>query len=273
MTETERVKEASLIHRGLGRVEFFDLTDEEMEAFERTLAPLAAEGRSKVSFHAPVHRPTWFPHVGVTCFFLSEDEDKRELSFRLLGHTIDLARAWEAEYVVTHLTFGPTDTKNESRAADLASMALERMAGMSRDSGLPIDVEFAAYTDSYHHPETFAAAVGAHSELGICIDVGHTCLGSIKRGRPFLDDIAALAPGARSMHLWNTTGPEHTAMHHHTALHPSQSPTEGWIDLPAAVETVRAHNPDVNVIFEYPITELTPDIQAGYDWVAEMVAR
>ncbi len=267
----ERVPESNLVHRGLDRVEFFDLTDSGMDGFADTMAPLKAEGRKRVSFHAPVHRPEWFPHVGVTCFFLCEDAGKRELSFRLLGHTLDLAKVWEAEYAVTHLTFGPTDTTDEALACGLARQAVRRMAEMSRNTGIPLDVEFAAYTDSFHHPEAFAAVIEEHPELGICIDIGHTCLGAVKRRRNLLDDVRALAPHARSLHLWNTTGPEHTAKHHHTPLHPSQKPEDGWIDVAAVLDVVRTHNPDVTVIFEYPIPELTAEIQAGYDWVSEML--
>ncbi|MEO5336593.1 MAG: sugar phosphate isomerase/epimerase [Magnetospirillum sp. WYHS-4] len=272
MTTAERVPEASLIHRGLGRVEFFDLTDAEIAGLDGILSDLAGEGRRAVSFHVPVHRPDWFPQVGVTCYFLSEDAAKRERSFRLVEHTLDLAERFGAEYLVTHLTFGPTDTHDPVRARDLAVEACARFARLSRERGLPIDVEFAAYTDSYNDPATFAAAVTAHPELGLCIDVGHTFLGALKRERDFLGDIRVLAPHARSLHLWNSTGPEHTRLHHHTPLHPSQHPRDGWIDLAAVMEIVLVANPrPPKVIFEYPVAEVTPEIQAGYDWVAGMM--
>lgn len=269
---TERIAEARLIHRGLGRVEFFDLTAEDLSRLDALKAELAAEGRGKVSFHAPIHRPDWYPEVGVCCYFLCEDEAKRERSFRLLAHTLEQARGHGADYVVTHLTFGPSDSRDPATAARLAEDACARFAGLSRDWDMPIDVEFAAYTDAFNDPATFARTVTAHPELGLCIDVGHTFLGSLLRKRDFLDDIRALAPHARSLHLWNTTGPEHTKLHHHTPLHPDQRSEDGWIDLEEVLGIVMAANiVPPKVIFEYPVEAVTPEIQAGYDWATNIL--
>ncbi len=33
------------------------------------------------------------------------------------------------------------------------------------------------------------------------------------------------------------------------------------------------HNPQVSVVFEYPVAEVTPEIQAGYDWVERIVTQ
>jgi predicted deacylase len=93
-------------------------------------------------------------------------------------------------------------------------------------------------------------------------------LGARMHGRDYLADIGALAPYARAMHLWNTRGEDFS----HTPLHPSQSPAYGWIDLERTLETVVAANPQIAIVFEYPVEELTPDIQAGYDWIADLVA-
>ncbi|OHC74668.1 MAG: hypothetical protein A3G18_06775 [Rhodospirillales bacterium RIFCSPLOWO2_12_FULL_58_28] len=269
----DREKEAALIHRGLNRVEFFDLTTGEADGLQDILDSMAGEGRRRFSFHAPVIRPDYFPHSGVTCFFLNEDEAKRQLSFRLLDHTMEAARRWGAEYVVTHLTFGPTDSKDQATALRLAGDACRRMAGMSRDYGIPLDLEFAAYSNAFNRADLFAEAVAPHPELGVCIDVGHAFLGAIRRQRDYLEDIAALAPRTRSLHLWNSLGEEHTKRHHHTPLHPSQKPDEGWIDIEKTMALVLHENPRVNIIYEYPVDAVTTEIQEGYDWIADMVSR
>lgn len=269
----DREKEAALIHRGLNRVEFFDLTASELDGLQAVLDSLAGEGRSRFSFHAPVIRPDYFPHSGVTCFFLNEDEAKRQLSFRLLGHTMATAKQRGAEYVVSHLTFGPTDSKDPATAAKLADDACRRMAEMSRNYGLPLDLEFAAYSNAFNRADLFAEAVSRRPELGVCIDIGHTFLGAIRRQRDYLEDIAALAPHTRSLHLWNSLGEEHTKRHHHTPLHPSQKPSEGWIDIENTMALVLHENPQVNIIYEYPVDAVTPEIQEGYDWIAGMVSR
>ncbi|MCK6453289.1 MAG: sugar phosphate isomerase/epimerase [Alphaproteobacteria bacterium] len=264
---------AGLVHRGLGRAEFFDLAPEQFSGLPAILTELAREGRAAFSFHAPVLRPDFFPYDATQCFFLNEDSARREDSFRLLELTLRVARELGAEYVVSHLTYGKSDTRDAATAGRLAREACRRFAELSRAHAIPLDIEFAGYTDSFHEVAAFVDVVGPHAELGICIDVGHTRLGAMRRGRDYLADIAALAPRARSMHLWNTTGPDGYARHHHVPLHPVQSPLKGWIDLPATLDIVRACNPDVRIVFEYPVERITPRIQAGYDWIATLAAR
>lgn len=268
-----REPEASLLHRGLGRAEFFDLATEGLESLAGTLASLADEGRPRFSFHAPIIRPDYFPFTGETCFFLNEDPGRRALSLRLLTDTLVEARRWGAEYVVTHLTYGATDTLDRGTARRLAREACGRMATVSRDFSVPIDVEFAAYSPAFDRPEDFIEAVVPHPELGICLDVGHAFLGTERRNADYLEHIGALAPRARSMHLWNTKGMDHNKRHGRAPLHPSQDPAEGWIDLERVLEVVLESNDAVRIIFEYPVAKVTPEVQAGYDWVAELVSR
>lgn len=268
-----RVAAANLIHRGIGRVEFFDLPEDQVADLAPLIDAIAAEGRPRFSFHSPVTRPADFPYSGVTCFYLSEDEGLRERSFALLEATMAAARRWGAAYVVSHLTYGPTDSKDPATAARLAAVACRRMAEMSRRHGVPLDVEFAAYTDAFHRAEDFVAAVAAHPELGLCIDAGHAYLGGLIRERDHLADIARMAPVARSLHLWNSKGLDYTARHHHAPLHPTQSSAEGWIDIEPIVEIAASARAEINVVFEYPVDDVTPEIQAGYDWVAGMLAR
>lgn len=271
-TGVARHPEARLIHRGLGRTEFFDLSPEQFAGLDAILDGLRAEGRTRFSFHVPVVRPDYFPHDGIQCFFLSDDENRREDSFRLLADTLELARVRGAEYAVCHLTYGRTDTRDPAAARRLARDACARMAAMSRATGVPLDLEFAAYTDSFHEPGPFLDALAPFAELGVCVDIGHIFLGARRRGRDYLDDIAALAPRARSMHLWNTTGPECHARRHHVPLHPSQRPEDGWVDVARALAIVLGRNPDARLVCEYPVDSITPAIQEGYDWIAALAA-
>jgi sugar phosphate isomerase/epimerase len=273
VTGIARHPEARLIHRGLGRVEFFDLAPEQFDSLDSILAGLRAEGRDRFSFHAPVVRPDYFPYDGIQCFFLSEDADRREDSFRLLADTLELARVRGAEYTVCHLTYGRTDTRDPATARRLARDACARMAAMSRAANVPLDIEFAAYTDSFHDVDLFLDTLAPFAELGVCVDIGHIFLGALRRGRDYLDDIAALAPRARSMHLWNTTGPECHARHHHVPLHPSQRPEDGWVDVASALAIVLGRNPETRLVCEYPVDSITPAIQEGYDWVAVLAAE
>ncbi len=263
----------NLIHRGLGRAEFFDFSEERLRNLQDTIRAMADEGRQHFSFHSPIVRPAWFPWSGVTCFFLSENPDERELSFRLLDLTLKHAKQWQADYVVSHLTYGPSDTGDERIAERLAAEACARIAEMSARAEIPVDIEFAAYSDAFNDPGKFAAVIGAHPELGICVDIGHAFIGAMNRGRDFTYDIASLAGNARSCHLWNTTGAGHTKANSHTRLDPSQRAADGWIDIETVMALLIGRNPGINVVFEYPVAELTPEIQQGYDWISSMIDK
>jgi sugar phosphate isomerase/epimerase len=271
MSKIVRAPERNLVHRGVGRVEFHDLNEEAMDGLRSTLDELADEGRRRFSFHAPVIRPDYYPFPAVFQFFLNEDEEKRQLNFRALGDTLERARDWGADYVVTHLTFGGGDTDDRAAAERLAEDACGRIAGMSGAAGVPVDIEFAAYTDSFHQPGQFVAALAPHAELGICLDIGHAFIGASIRGRDYWADLEVLAGRARSVHLWNTKGPEHFKQDPHTPLHPSQRPGDGWIDVGRSLRVLLNGGAVNNIIFEYPVETVTGRIREGYDWVADMI--
>ena len=263
---TLREPPARLIHRGLGLVEFFDLAETDLPAFPDLIARMAAEGYPAFSCHAPLCRPVWFAHSGVTCFFLNEDPVRRQRSLAVLEDT--LRQAHGAVHVVTHLTYGPTDTTDRAQAVRLAHQAADDMAALSRRHGIPIDVEFAAYSDAFHTAEDFAGVLADHPELKLCLDVGHAFIGARKRGRDFLADIAHLAPLARSAHVWNWR-PGETG---HVPVHPSQRTEEGWIPLPAVIALMIDGNPALRIIFEYPVKSVTPPIGLGYTWIESLIA-
>ncbi len=269
----ERTKEASILHKGLGRVEAFDYARERLGQLKGVLNNLSKEGTSSFSFHAPVPRPEYFPFPGVTSFLLNENPANRQLSFRLMEDTLKQAREWNAEYVVCHLTYRPTDTQDEGKATRLAEEACCRLAEMSRSCGVPVHVEFAPYSSAFHKPSQFIEMMETYPELGICVDMGHTFLGTKQWDRDYLGDIEALAPYARSMHLWNAKNYEHYKIHGHIPLHPSQRPQEGWVDVEKVLEIVLSINSGVKIIFEYPVKEVTREVQEGFDWVRGIVNR
>lgn len=260
---------ACYLHRGIDCVELFDYPEKALPALRETVSRMRSNGCRTLSFHSPMPRPAYYTDTGVACTYLNEDSARREISFALLEDTLTHAKDWEADYVVTHLTYGKTDTRNPERAATLAATACERFAALSRVHALPIDVEFAAYTAAFNTAAQFVAAVAPHPELGLCIDTGHAMLGARLNQRDYFADIRTLAPRARSMHFWNTQGdgPEHIP------LHPAQSPAEGWIDLEQTLRIVLAHNPGINIVFEYPVAEVDHHIQSGYDWIKAIKAE
>lgn len=272
MQTTETIAER-LLHRGLGGVELFDFPQQSCDGLRHTLAGLTRQGYTRLSFHAPMPRPSYFHHSGVSCFFLNEDASLRNLTYRVIEETVGHAREWNADYVVTHLTYGRTDTTDRDYAIHLARAACIRLAALSDRYGMPIDIEFAAYSGAFAGPADFLAAMNGYPQLGICIDTGHASLGARIRQRSYLEDIRTLAPRARSMHLWNTRGPGDPLHRGHVPLHPTQRPEQGWVDMEETMRIVLEHNPRINIVFEYPVEELTAEIREGYDWIAGLVRR
>lgn len=261
--------EACLLHRGIRHVEFFDYPSNAMDALRETYKKLEASGFKGLSFHVPMPRPSSYPYSGVACFFLNENRQLRELSYLVVEETLRHARSWNADFVVTHLTYGKTDTADPLLAKELAQKACKRFSELSHRYNIPVNIEYAAYSNAFNRPEQFIEATSQYRELGICLDVGHAMIGSRLHKRDYFDDINILAPYSRSMHLWNTKGADQA----HIPLHPSQLPQDGWIDMERTLEIILARNPGIAVVFEYPVVKVTPEIQSGYDWVEKMVAK
>ncbi|MEK7368907.1 MAG: hypothetical protein AABZ62_04510, partial [Planctomycetota bacterium] len=77
----------------------------------------------------------------------------------------------------------------------------------------------------------------------------------------------------RSMHLWNTKSIEHWRKHGHVPLHPSQCPTEGWVDIEKTLEITLSHNKDLKLIHEYRIANMDDEIAEGFGWIRDTVER
>lgn len=249
------------VHPGLGRVEVSDVSPE-------TVASLAAAPRP-FSVHAPLvrarlDRPPW------AVFFLA-DGPEREQSFAELGTTLATAAALGAEYVVVHLN-GRADVPEERRAERLAYEAAARIVALSGRHRVPVHVECGGYGGGFHRAGQFSALARAFPELGLCLDVGHLWLIARERGRSAYADIEALAPHARSLHLWAARDLPTYHRHGHLPLHPARSAGDGWLDLRRALGPVLAHRPECPIIFEYtwPASG-APAAAEGLRWAVDTI--
>lgn len=264
----ERAKEAGLINHGLGRYEVFDHPEGQLG----NLKGFLKDKGLPFGIHAPLYRPVYFPFKPVSCFFLSDDAYKRELSFSLLEETARHARDWGAEYIVSHFAF-VEDTQDEDKAWKLASQSASRLSEIAQSYGRPIFIEYSGYSNAFHEPEKYVEVLAPYPNLGLCIDIGHASICSKLRRSDYLKDIETLAPFARSMHLWNTKNYDHWKQQSHVPLHPSQSPEEGWIDIERTLEITLGYNRDIKIIFEYSFIEMSDGIKDGFDWIENIVRR
>jgi hypothetical protein len=201
------------------------------------------------SLHAPLsgRGRTTAPSAA---FFLAEGAP-RERSFADLEATLAAARSLGADYVVTHLN-GPADVTEEARAEALAFEAGARVAALARRHGCAVHIECGGYRGGFHRARQFVALARAFPELGLCLDVGHLWLVAQLRARSAYAEIEALAPYARSLHLWAARDLDTYRRWGHVPLHPSRNGRAGWLDVGRAVAPVLAARPECAVIFEYP---------------------
>lgn len=267
----ERVKAAGLLHTGLDRYEVFDFQGERLGKLKEFLKAK----RRPFSFHVPFFRPSYFPHPGVSTFFLNGNPKRRELSFQLINSTLHYAKGWGADFVVTHLAW-KDDSQNRRKVMNLVSNTKSRFCDLSDTYHIPINVEFGGYSGHFHEPVQFVEFVSDHPLLGICLDIGHTFLISKARNRNFFKDVETLAPQTKSIHVWNTKGLDHTKKHNHVPVHPSQKTGDSWIDIRKTLEIILEHKKDCEIVFEYNHTyfdKIPKKIKEGMDWVRNIADR
>ncbi len=127
----ERVRPAGYLHTGLDRYEVFDFQEDGL----KKLRSFIKSKKLPLSFHVPFFRPLYFPYSGVTTFFLNDDPDKRALSFKLINNTMRYAKEWEADFIVTHLTW-KDDSHNRKTVMDLASDTRSKFSDLADSSML-----------------------------------------------------------------------------------------------------------------------------------------
>ena len=267
----ERTKPADLLHTGIGRYEIFDFSGDRLGQLKTFLKTK----KQPYSFHVPFFRPSYFPHSGVSTFFLNESPRKRELSFRLINSTLHYAKRWEADFIVTHLVW-KDDSNNRKKVMTLVSKTRSIFCKLSDKYDVPINIEFGGYSGYFHKPIQFVDFVSDHPLLGICIDIGHTFLIAKARNRNFLNDIETMAPYTKSIHVWNTKDSDHCKKHNHVPVHPSQKISNGWIDIKKTLEIILSCNKDCDIVFEYNRTyyDKIPDkVKEGMEWVKDIVKR
>ncbi len=265
----ERAKPAGYVHTGLDRYEVFDFPEDRLSK----LRTFFKKKDLPFSFHVPFFRPSYFPYIGVSTFFLNDDPKSRALSFKLINSTMHYAKGWKADFIVTHLTW-KDDSNNRRKALKLALDTESRFCDLADKYNLPINVEFGGYSGFFHEPDQFVDFVKDHPLLGICIDIGHTSIISGIRNRDFFKDIEIMAPYTKSIHVWNTKGLDHCKKYNHVPVHPSQTAKDGWIDIKKTLEIVLSHNKECNIVFEYNQTyfdKIPRAVKEGMEWVREIV--
>ena len=265
---TERTYVRGSCH-ALNGCQVFDFGVADLRALRRRL-----HAEPLFSFHAPLPTPESYPGQSSTSYLLDPDPDKRHATMEMLRRTVNLAAQWGAQYVVAH--FGGLHSEGLSRreVLKLAYDAAAQLNALSLEQGVPVHIEYAAYNPSYSGPHELADLVAGYEGLHVCLDLGHARIGARMLGLDEWEVYETLAPHTQSMHLWTLRHQEDVRRYRHTPVHPTLTPSGGWIDVPQVLDLVLRHNPACDLVFEWDsIYEPDPGWQAeGEAWVRQLVA-
>lgn len=243
------------------------------EGSYREIAARIRRPDAKLSLHHPFITPFEGRDRHDSSQFLDADEKLRNLSFHWLADSLEKAVELGAEFVVTHLNHGH-GVDDLATARVLAGEAVGRFAEMSRETGVPIHVEFLGYHPAFHAPEEFVKVLAGQPDIRLCLDSGHLHRREQIHGGDVYAAAETLAPLVGSLHLWNVRSLDEYRERGHVPVHPTQRVEDGYVDVEQILRTALTANPEAAVIFEPSVPEgMTAEhIAEGVDWVRGIVA-
>jgi sugar phosphate isomerase/epimerase len=263
-----------VLANGLARAELYNWRDPDPA---RLRAELAQRG-IVAGAHAPLLHKAWYPFTPTWMFLHDADPERRALSLRLALETIDDAAAAGLAYIVIHFP-GPQSAETAALPIevqrDLCWEALARLDERGREQGVSVHLEgfgpHPLFTGEFLG-EVFEALPG----LGYCWDSGHMHYAAQRDGFDYWVMAEHLRPHVRSLQLWANRTFSDYQTHHHIPVHPSQDPTDGWVDIVRTLVVLVSGRPDVPVVIEsppyYPPELGGHDYREGIRWVADTLA-
>ncbi len=266
---------------GLKRAEMVQLRCTQSEA--RRI--IAAEW-PHFSAHVPLVFPDWYPDWPLTAALVDFDPDRREATFRLIEETMALARDLGAGYTTVHaqravLLLGePSAGATVQAAADLARSGCLRLQELASRYALPVHLENMIAHPCFYAADHYLEAVRDCPDVLLCLDVGHLIIDALRFGFDYMDFVRAVAPHVGSIHVYNNRFDgqfEFGEMRERGLLrklpvHPSERPSEGWIDIEGTLRIVLAANPQCFINHEiYAMLDTDAGkTREGLAWVARI---
>ncbi len=266
--------EKVIISNGLQRGEFYNFPPEELPELKREVL----RHNLAVSVHAPLVRIPWYPVPPTLSFLCDVDEERKQLSLRMIRETMELAQDFGAEYVVVHFPVPPsTDVSgmDYARLREIAWQGALYLAELSQKHDLPIHIE--GFGPSPFLRVDFLVEVITHfPSLLYCFDTGHMHIAAQRDSFDLYQFAQQLSPYIGSIHLWNNRSIEDYFNFRHIPVHPVQKPEDGWVDITRILQLILSNNPSCRIIFEsgfrYPQALGGHDFRDGVRWVKELVA-
>lgn len=261
-----------VIGNGLNRGEFYNLPEEDLPELER----LIEHHKLDWSIHAPLIQLDWYPQPPTWSFLCDVDEDKRDLTMKMIMLTMEHAEEYGPEYVVVHFPSPASDESGESedKLESIAWKSCEQLAELSLKKKIPIHIEGVGQSRLINI-EFLSAALKEFTPLRYCFDTAHVNLATQFNNSDLYELEEELLPYLGSVHLWNTRNRDDYLTFRHIPVHPSQSPEEGWVDIARVIQILGPAKDSLPVIFEserfYPEALGNHDYREGVAWVKELM--
>ncbi|MDO8673294.1 MAG: sugar phosphate isomerase/epimerase family protein [Dehalococcoidia bacterium] len=262
-----------IIENGLTWGEFFSLPREHFEI----LRTKVKDNGTTVSIHLPLLETPWYPHA-VTWSLLNDlSPERRELTFKMVEETLQLASDLNPRYMVVHFPTPGAEHSGEVShvmALDIGRRSAERLARLSEAYGVPIMIEGFGPSPLLN-PEFLMEVVTTYPSLRYCLDIAHTFISSQRDGFDYFEFVRAMAPHIGTVHLWSTRGIQDYLAYRHIPLHPTLKPEDGWVDVEGTLRHVRQVNPDCPAIIEhgdrFPPGLGPTNYREGVEWIKGIV--
>jgi len=235
----------------------------------------------RFSVHTPMFVPDDYPENPLLACIVDPDDGRRRKAVDLMMRSIDLAAELGGEYTVVHVqrpeqfAGAPPGAFGEREAVRTAMRSSEALAEHSRKTGVPVLLENLMDNSSFYKAEHYLEVLDAFPQLGFCLDVGHIDMDARRFGIDMMEFVRALAPYTRAVHLQNSWGPNHPTAPRpwKIPVHPSQKPSEGWVDIRSLLTTVLVARPDCSINFEYrpERSQGNAFIIEGMNWIREIL--
>lgn len=133
------------IELGFGRVELClgkeRLYEDKLSKFHDQIGR-CKELQLPYSIHLPVYVEKWYPYNYFSAFFIDEDKEKREKSFRLLEYNLDKLKSCNPDYYVLHFP-GISDSWKDTREfSKILDEALDRVDAIAKEYDVRINLEY-----------------------------------------------------------------------------------------------------------------------------------
>ncbi len=186
------------------------------------------------SIHLPVYVPAWYTYHHFSAFFIDEDKEKRELSFKLLTYNLEKLKDVSAEYYVLHFPGIAEKWQDEDKFKKTLMDSLDRVNNMAKEYGVKLYLEYFGSNKNFYDYNEWIQLIKPYENLGILTDTGHLYFASIINKFDFYKAAEKLIENSQAFHLWTTKGggaycdSEYYNKYHHIGPNINQYSIDGW---------------------------------------------